>query len=175
MSKFNFNLVAVAIAAALAAPAAFATTVAVTGGVGPEVLPTNAFTSNAVIATNANRSLAVTVDGSSLYLGRTTPFNVRLTLSQGQFVTANPAPTLVGFQSATVIGGGIGTSSITYSVLPRATGAAAADSITFGTTQIAINTLGALASDGSRFEAAGRSATAGLRPELRRSASFCRA
>lgn len=154
MSKFN--LIAVAIAAALAAPAAFATTVTVfTPGppiaVGPEVLPSNAFTGPTIVASNSTKAVTILADATSVYLGRTTGYNIRLTLSQGLF-SSNPAATAIGTGSANPVslaGGGNGANTATFSVTPAGTGVVQGDGIQLAATAININGVAALGTGGS--------------------------
>lgn len=146
----NYKLIAVAIAAALAAPAAFATTVTVGGGAVPDILPTNAFVDNTIVASNSTKAMAIVADATDVYLGRTTGYNIRLTLSVGKF-SATPTATNVGSVGATntVAGGGNGFNTVTYAVVPAGGGVVANDGISFAATAISINNVAALGAGGS--------------------------
>ena len=148
MSKLN--LVAVAIAAALASPAAFATTVTVADGanVGPEVLAQNVFDEASDVASNVTRTMTVKADATSVYLGRNTGYNVRLTLSQGVFA-GNPVATNEGDTvSASIAGGGDNQNTVTFSVQPAATGVTEGDGISFAPGAINVDGVAALGNGG---------------------------
>ena len=82
------KLIALAIAAALASPAAYA--VDVTPAT-PDVLPTNAITGNAQVVTNGD-TIDIAASATDAYLGRSTGYNVRVTLNGGAtFSAAVPA------------------------------------------------------------------------------------
>jgi hypothetical protein len=72
------NLIALAIAAALASPAAYAVDVTAT----PDVFPTNSITGNTQQVTNTN-VIDIAAAASDNYLGRSTGFNVRVSLCGG--------------------------------------------------------------------------------------------
>ncbi|MGH8075363.1 MAG: hypothetical protein ACREO4_15030 [Lysobacter sp.] len=151
MSKFN--LIAIAIAASLATPAAFATTVSITNGTtaGPEVLASNLFVDETVDAINYSRYVDVVANATSVYLGRNTGYNIRLTLSQGEFVV-DPAAVAVsnGVTGAAVpvAGGGAGANTVTYSVTPAAGGVVEGDGIRITAGAIQIEDVEALGAGG---------------------------
>lgn len=152
----NKKLIAFAIAAALSSPLAMATTVTIGAGPAsaPEVLPTNAFTTDAIVAKNTSKVVTIKADADDVYLGRTTGYNIRIELLKGKFSQAMPAtlvdavgpPALNGLigntASATLAGGGtIGATSATYSITPVGSGVTAGDGIQFDVDQIQINNL----------------------------------
>lgn len=140
MSKHN--LISLAIAAILASPAAFA--VDVTPAT-PDIFPTNALTSNTVVVSNgAPITIAAAADDN--YLGRTTGYNIRVTLSNGaKFAAAVVPATGLNGEVVTIAGGGtVGSTSVTYSVVP-ATGVVQGDGILIGTGDFVINTVGFMA------------------------------
>jgi hypothetical protein len=141
MSKTN--LIALAIAAALASPAAFAVNVTPTT---PDILPTNAITGNAQIVTNG-APINVTASATDNYLGRSTGYNVRVTLSGGaKFAAAVPAAAGLNGETVTIAGGGnVGDTSVTYSVVP-ATGVVQGDGIQIAAGDFQVNNVGFLAS-----------------------------
>jgi hypothetical protein len=135
------NLIALAIAAALASPAAYAVDVTAT----PDVFPTNSITGNAQQVTNTN-VIDIAAAASDNYLGRSTGYNVRVTLSGGaKFAAAVPAATALNGETVTVAGGGnIGDTSVTYSVVP-ATGVVEGDGIEVAAGDFVIDNAGFLA------------------------------
>ena len=101
MSKTN--LIALAIAAALASPAAYA--VDVTPAT-PDVLPLEAMTGNAQVITNGD-TIDIAASADDIYLGRNTGYNVRVTLSGGAtFASIVPAATGLNGETVTIAGGG---------------------------------------------------------------------
>lgn len=114
MSKTN--LIALAIAAALASPAAFA--VDVTPAT-PDVLPLEAMTGNTQVITNGD-SIDIAAAADDLYLGRNTGYNITVTLQGGAtFAAAVPVPASLNGETVTIAGGGYdGATSVTYSVEP---------------------------------------------------------
>lgn len=140
MSKTN--LIALAIAAALASPAAYAVDVTPAA---PDVFPTNAITGNAQVVVNTG-AIAVAAAATDNYLGRSTGYNIRVTLSGGaKFAAAVPAATGINGETVTIAGGGnIGDSSVTYSVVP-ATGVIEGDGITIAGGDFQVNNAGFLA------------------------------
>lgn len=136
------NLIALAIAAALASPAAYA--VDVTPAT-PDVFPTNAVTGNAQVFVNGD-TIDIAADATDNYLGRSTGYNVRVTLGGGaEFAAAVPAATGLNGETVTVAGGGqIGDTSVTYSVVP-ATGVVEGDGIQIGAGDFQIDNAGFLA------------------------------
>lgn len=153
MSKFK--LLAVAIAATLAAPAAFAGVVTLTGGTGPEILPSNAFFDATSLASNPTRAVNVLATASSVYLGRTAPYIIRLNLSQGLFSADPTTPLAVGGTGTRVkVGGtGSGLNTVSYTITPAGTGVAVGDGIQFAATGITINGVAALGAPGSTLSA----------------------
>jgi hypothetical protein len=137
------NLIALAIAAALASPAAYA--VDVTPAT-PDVFPTNAVTGNAQVFTNGD-TIDIAAAADEIYLGRSTGYNVRVTLGNGAtFAAVVPAATGLNGETVTVAGGGqIGDTSVTYSVVP-ATGVVEGDGIQIGAGDFQIDNAGFLAS-----------------------------
>lgn len=141
----NKKLIAFAIAAALSSPLAMAATVTV--GVGPatpEVLPTNAFTTNAIVAQNFTKGVTIKADANDVYLGRTTGYNIRIELLKGKFSAAIGTPTIVGQAGATVglAGGGtVGATSATFAVTPDVAGVKEGDGIAFAATDFKIDNL----------------------------------
>lgn len=157
MSKYK--IIAVAIAAALAAPAAFATTVTVGAGPAtPEILPSNAFVDATIVASNFSKVMTVAADATSVYLGRTTGYNIRITLSQGVFA-GNPVATAAGFTGGvSLAGGGDNLNTATFAVVPdagaagppaRAAGVKTGDGIQFVAGAIDIDGVAALGTGGS--------------------------
>ena len=150
MSKYK--LIAVAVAAALAAPAAFATTVTVgtPGSTGPAVLASNAFIDATVVASNINTPIEIKADANSVYLGRTTGYNIRLTLSQGVF-SANPSVSLLGAtDSASIAGGGNNGNTVTFAVTPDvALGVREGDGITIPASALSVDAVAALGAGGT--------------------------
>lgn len=142
------NLLALALASALLSPAAFA--VEVTPAT-PDVFPTNAFVDAAVQVSNG-AAIAIAADAGDNYLGRTTGYNIRVTLSGGAtFAAAVDGLLVVGLngETVTVAGGGqIGDSSVTFTVTP-ATAVVEGDGISIG--------AGAFVVDNAEFMANGTS------------------
>ena len=140
MSKIN--LIALAIAAALASPAALAVNVTPTT---PDVLPTNAMTGNAQVISNG-APIDIAASATDNYLGRSTGYNVRVTLSGGaKFSAVVPAASGLNGETVTIAGGGqIGDTSVTYSVVP-ATGVIQGDGIEIAAGDFQINNAGFLA------------------------------
>lgn len=141
MSKTN--LIALAIAAALASPAALAVNVIPAT---PDVLPTNAITGNAQIVSNG-ATINISAAATDNYLGRSTGYNVRVTLSGGaKFSAIVPAAAGLNGETVTIAGGGqVGDTSVTYSVVP-ATGVVQGDGIQIGIGNFQVNNVGFLAS-----------------------------
>lgn len=122
------NLIALALASALVSPAAFA--VDVTPAT-PDVFPTNAFDAATDTVTNG-AAIKIEAAADDNYLGRSTGYNIRVTLSGGAvfaaLVDAADITPLNG-ETVTVAGGGnIGDTSVTFSVVP-ATGVVENDGI----------------------------------------------
>lgn len=126
------KLIALAIAAVLASPAAYAVDVELTPADG-DVIPTNAITDEDQEITVAS-TIDIVADATDNYLGRTTGYSVRVTLGGGATFAEAFDPNDVGVvgdtQSVTVAGGGgVGQNSITFSVTPSATGVTEGDGI----------------------------------------------
>ncbi|MGH8075362.1 MAG: hypothetical protein ACREO4_15025 [Lysobacter sp.] len=144
----------VAAIAVSAVPAAFATQVEVvqvsnswTGpDTGPEVLPSNAFVDATSVAPLSTRKLVITAAATSVYLGRSTGYNVRLTLGQGEFASS---PTATGINSTvSIAGGGTGHDSVTYAVTPAATGVVEGDGIVVLQNVLRVNEVALLGAGG---------------------------
>jgi hypothetical protein len=140
MSKIN--LIALAIAAALASPAAFAVNVTPAT---PDVLPIEAMTGNTQVITNGG-SIDIAASASDNYLGRSTGYNVRVTLSGGAtFSSVVPAASGLNGETVTIAGGGgIGDTSVTYSVVPF-TGVVQGDGIQIAAGDFQVDNAGFLA------------------------------
>ena len=95
----------------------------------PDVFPTNAVTNNAQVFVNG-AAITITASADDNYLGRSTGYNVRVSLANGAtFAAVVPDATGVNGEAVTVAGGGqIGDTSVTYSVVP-ATGVVEGDGI----------------------------------------------
>jgi len=140
------KLIALAIAAALASPAAYAVDVTPTT---PDVFPTNAITGNAIQVTNGD-SILIEAAATDNYLGRNTGYNIRVTLQGGaKFAAAVPAAAGINGETVTVAGGGqIGDTSVTYSVVP-AQGVVEGDGIKIAAFDFVIDNVGFLANGGT--------------------------
>lgn len=140
MSKTN--LIALAIAAALASPAAFAVNVTPAA---PDVFPTNAMTGNAQVVSNGG-TINIAASATDNYLGRSTGYNIRVTLSGGaKFSAVVPAASGLNGENVTIAGGGqIGDTSVTYSVVPN-TGVVQGDGIQIAIGDFQVNNVGFLA------------------------------
>lgn len=114
MSKFN--LIALAVAATLAAPAAYAVDVTTTA----DVFPTNAIVTGATVSNTS--TIEIAAGATDNYLGRSTGYNVKVTLTGGaKFNTAVDVANVAGLNGEAVTiagGGGVGSNSVTFSVVP---------------------------------------------------------
>lgn len=148
------KLIALAIAAALASPAAYAVDVDATT---PAVLPTNAMTGVATVQTNG--AINIVADATDNYLGRSTGYNVRVTLSDGAVFNTAFNPADVAFVSAdahtgtvTIAGGGqVGDNSITFSVVPN-DGTTEGDGIAIAAGAFDLKNIGFLATGSNSLE-----------------------
>ena len=116
------KLIALAIAAALAAPVAYAVEVDLPAN--ETVVPTNAIVDETVAVT-VGSAIEITAGPSDSYLARTTGYSVVVTLDNGatfaQAVTDGDITLIGNTATATIAGGGgVGQSSVTVSVTPGA-------------------------------------------------------
>ncbi|MEO7251220.1 MAG: hypothetical protein ABIW30_01285 [Arenimonas sp.] len=157
--------IAFAVAAALMPFAASAITVTYDAGAAPgnqaPVYAQNVFLTNAaVIATT--QPLTISATNADAILGRTTGFNIRITLNSGQFAIT-PASATVGAGlpnsttaapwTVTKAGGGTNVNTVTYAINPPASGTGfgviEGALITFPTGSISFKNLASLANGGS--------------------------
>lgn len=151
MSKSK--LLSLAVAAALVAPSAFATTLTST----TSVLPRNAFVDGTINAQNGT-ALTVLADANSVYLGRTTGYNIKLTLDKGLFngnPTATPVDAAGGSggalpSSVSLAGGGDNSTVATFAVTPDTVdGVRQGDGLSFAINAITVDNLAALGTAGT--------------------------
>lgn len=123
----EFKKIAIAsfVAAAFASTGAHAMTAAAAA---PQTVPSNLFKTATQTVKNS-QVFSITAAGTDVFLGRTTGFNVVITLTGAKFKVDGTAPvggTAIGSAgggsawTVSKAGGGAGTSSITYSVQPIA-------------------------------------------------------
>ena len=116
------KLIALAIAAVLASPAAYAVDVEL-NPVDGDVLPTNAITDEDQDIT-VGSEITIAAGASDSYLGRNTGYNIRVSLDDGAtFATAVDVADVAGTDALDVVtiagGGGVGDTSVTFSVEPN--------------------------------------------------------
>lgn len=141
MSKFN--LIALAVAASLAAPSAFAAEATVTAA----VVNSNQFTTSAVTATIP--VVTVKATAADNYLGRTVGYNVRVKVSAGKISTAPTIAVTGGAVSATLVTGtgAVGSTEFVVNVVPAAGGTQVGEGFTI--TGLAVDNVGSLNAGGS--------------------------
>ena len=137
------KLLALAVAAALAAPTAFAADVTATAS----VENSNQFISDAVVATMPTATVGATAADN--YLGRTVGYNVRVKLSAGTIQTPPTIAPAGGAASASLITGtgADGDTEFVVRVVPAAAGTQVGEGFTI--TGMTVDGLGALGAGGS--------------------------
>lgn len=142
------KLLALAVAAAFAAPAAFALDVNVTT---PDVFPNIGIANNTTVISNGD-TIEIAASSSDNYLGRSTGYNIRVTLGGGaQFAVAVDPADVAGLNGETVTiagGGNVGDTSVTFAVEP-ATNVIEGDGIEIAAGAFSIRNVGFLSTAGS--------------------------
>ena len=158
MSKFN--LIALAVAATLAAPSAFAISVSPTAA-DTRVAHVDIEDETTAVAVSA---VPVSIQGTDLIIGRTVGFSVRVDLQGGAEFSAIVGDPAVGVALAgggapwtvtRAAGGGIGDSFVVYSVQPAAlsTGVVNGAALTFAANAIRVNNVEGLGTVGGTVSA----------------------
>jgi hypothetical protein len=152
------NLLALAVAAALAAPTAFATTLTVTA----PTVNSNQFVDETVAVNLANATVAATA--SDNYLGRTVGYNVRVKLSAGVIKTTPTIAATGGAASATLVTGtgAPGSTEFVVNVVPGSGGTQVGEGFIIGGDPDAGGTAVAVALEVEDLAALGAGGTVAL-------------
>lgn len=144
------NLIALAIAAVLVSPAAYAVNVT---PMTPDVFPTNAFVNNTVTVSNG-AAIKIAAAADDNYLGRTTGYNIRVTLGGGATFASVVNPALItglNGETVTIAGGGqVGDTSVTFTVTPAAA-VVQGDGIAIGVGAFNVKNVAFMANDGAKL------------------------